>query len=35
MEYIQLLQNIGGFVFALAFLLGCNRLEKYINSIRG
>ncbi len=35
MEYIQALQTVGGFLFALAFFIGCNRLEKYVNSIRG
>lgn len=35
MEYIEVLQTIGGFVFALAFFIGCNRLEKYVNSLKG
>lgn len=34
MEYLEIIQTIGGFVFALAFLLGCYRLEKYVNSLK-
>ena len=34
MEYIQALQTIGGFVFALVFWLGCTKIEKAINNLK-
>lgn len=34
MEYINIVQNVGGFIFALCFWLGCYRLEKYVNSLK-
>ena len=34
MEYLEMLQTVGGFVFALCFWLGCYRLEKTINNLK-
>lgn len=35
MEYIQALQTIGGFVFALCFWYMCYKVEQTINNIKG
>lgn len=35
MEYLEMFQTIGGFLFALCFWLGCYRLEKAVNNIKG
>lgn len=34
LEIIQTIQNVGGFVFALCFWLGCYRLEKAVNGLK-
>lgn len=34
MEYIQVLQTVGGFIFALGFWAMCYKLEKYVNGLK-
>ena len=34
MEYIQALQTVGGFVFALWFWFMCYKLEKVVNGLK-
>lgn len=34
MEYMQAFQTVGGFVFALAFWLGCYKVEKVVNNLK-
>lgn len=34
MEYLNIIQTVGGFIFACWFWLGCYRLEKYVNGLK-
>lgn len=34
MEYLNIIQNIGGFIFALVFWLGCYKIEKVVNNLK-
>lgn len=34
MEYMQALQTVGGFVFAIVFWLMCYKLEKTVTSLK-
>lgn len=35
MEYLEIIQTIGGFVFALCFWYMCYKVEQTINNIKG
>lgn len=35
MEYLNIIQNIGGFIFALCFWVMCYKLEKVVNNLKG
>lgn len=35
MEYMQALQTVGGFIFALGFWAMCYKLEKVMNNLKG
>jgi len=35
MECLEIFKTVGGFMFALCFWLGCYRLEKAVNNIKG
>lgn len=34
MEYIQLLQTLGGFLFALGFWFMCYKIEKVVSNLK-
>lgn len=34
MEYLEMFQTVGGFVFALCFWLGCYKVEKVVNGLK-
>lgn len=35
MEYINIVQNVGGVIFALGFWVMCYKLEKVVNGLKG
>nr|DAU72538.1 MAG TPA: hypothetical protein [Caudoviricetes sp.] len=34
MEYLEIFQTVGGFVFALCFWLGCYKVEKVVTHFK-
>lgn len=34
MNYLEMFQTVGGFVFAFCFWLGCYKVEKVVNNLK-